>query len=194
MSYKICTKCHKKRHKTKSFPKDNSKPDGYYSSCKDCYRERIGSKKRVPKVKVRRDGSIFRWCGSCKKYKEAWKFYKNKFMKDGVHSACKTCSIERSRSEISKLGLKGRRQADRVRIIDHYTKGKRECACCGERQIRFLCVDHVNGGGSKHRKAVGHVDRWLIRNNFPGGFQILCHNCNMAKGFYGKCPHNEKNK
>ena len=22
---------------------------------------------------------------------------------------------------------------------------------------------------------------WLVRNDFPEGFQILCHNCNTAK-------------
>ena len=33
-----------------------------------------------------------------------------------------------------------------------------------------------------------------IKNNFPKGFQILCHNCNIAKGHYGKCPHEKKFK
>jgi hypothetical protein len=23
-------------------------------------------------------------------------------------------------------------------------------------------------------------------------YQLLCHNCNMAKGFYGLCPHQEQ--
>jgi hypothetical protein len=35
----------------------------------------------------------------------------------------------------------------------------------------------------------------VIQNNFPEGFQILCHNCNFAKGFprnNGKCPHENK--
>jgi hypothetical protein len=27
-------------------------------------------------------------------------------------------------------------------------------------------------------------------NEFPDGFQVLCHNCNLAKGYYGECPHN----
>lgn len=30
---------------------------------------------------------------------------------------------------------------------------------------------------------------WQRKNNYPKGFQVLCHNCNLAKGFYGKCPH-----
>ena len=32
---------------------------------------------------------------------------------------------------------------------------------------------------------------WIVKNNFPKGFQILCHNCNLAKGYSknNKCPH-----
>jgi len=30
---------------------------------------------------------------------------------------------------------------------------------------------------------------WLKKNNFPKGFQVLCMNCNFAKGKLGKCPH-----
>ena len=33
------------------------------------------------------------------------------------------------------------------------------------------------------------LQKWIIENNFPKGFQILCHNCNVAKGLYGECPH-----
>ena len=32
------------------------------------------------------------------------------------------------------------------------------------------------------------LNRWIIQNNFPKGFQILCQNCNFAKGHYEKCP------
>lgn len=65
-----------------------------------------------------------------------------------------------------------------------------ECRCCGEREIKFLSIDHINGGGTKHRKEIkGATYSWLIKNKFPSGFQLLCHNCNMAKALYGKCPH-----
>jgi hypothetical protein len=30
---------------------------------------------------------------------------------------------------------------------------------------------------------------WLRRNNYPEGYQVLCFNCNIAKGLYGVCPH-----
>lgn len=73
-------------------------------------------------------------------------------------------------------------------ILNHYG-GK--CICCGETQKEFLAVDHISGNGAKHRKEIGssNIYWWIKKNNFPPGFQILCHNCNLAKGFYGSCPH-----
>lgn len=55
----------------------------------------------------------------------------------------------------------------------------------------FLAIDHIDGGGTQHRKSTGskYMMSWLKVHNYPPGFQTLCHNCNMAKGFYGKCPH-----
>jgi hypothetical protein len=75
----------------------------------------------------------------------------------------------------------------RLDAIAHYG-GK--CMCCGETEEAFLSIDHINGGGNEHRKKVHrHIGLWLKKNNYPDGFQILCHNCNQAKGYYGICPH-----
>ncbi len=65
-----------------------------------------------------------------------------------------------------------------------------KCACCGEKEYKFLGFDHIDGGGNKHRKVTKNKTvKFLIENNYPDTFQILCHNCNLAKGFYGECPH-----
>lgn len=68
-----------------------------------------------------------------------------------------------------------------------------KCTCCGESHYEFLAIDHINGGGHKHRKELKRRGTsyytWLRREGFPPGYQVLCHNCNLAKGFYGKCPH-----
>ena len=65
-----------------------------------------------------------------------------------------------------------------------------ECKCCKEKIYEFLAIDHVLGGGAKHRKEMKKngisIVNWLYKNNYPEGFQVLCHNCNMAKAFYGK--------
>lgn len=78
----------------------------------------------------------------------------------------------------------------RKQCIEHYG-GK--CVCCGETTYEFLAFDHKNNDGNKQREETkvlgsGFV-RWLIDNNFPDDIQILCHNCNCARGWYGTCPH-----
>ena len=76
----------------------------------------------------------------------------------------------------------------RAIVLKHYGS---KCACCGEKQVEFLAIDHINNDGAKHRREVGsrNISTWLIANKFPLGFQILCHNCNYAKSLRGQCPH-----
>jgi len=95
----------------------------------------------------------------------------------------------------------------RLKILQYYSKHLSMsdipcCRCCGEKSHNeFLSLDHIAGkkemdsepelvelGYSSSLVSVVLL-RWIIKNNFPKGFQILCHNCNLAKGFYGKCPH-----
>ena len=82
-----------------------------------------------------------------------------------------------------------RNRKRRELVINHYGG---QCACCGEKTFEFLAVDHVKGGGDAHRMKVGsgsNMIEWVIKNDFPPIFQILCHNCNQAIGYYGHCPH-----
>jgi hypothetical protein len=68
-----------------------------------------------------------------------------------------------------------------------------KCACCGEAEEAFLCIDHVDGGGNAHRRSFVSTTgllAWLRENEYPAGFQLLCANCNMAKERPGGCPHN----
>ena len=65
------------------------------------------------------------------------------------------------------------------------------CNCCNEDTFEFLAIDHVNGGGRKEREVMSTVQiaRKVINENWPDTYQVLCHNCNQAKGWYGICPH-----
>ena len=98
----------------------------------------------------------------------------------------------------------------RLKVLQYYSKHLSNndipcCRCCGEKShIEFLSIDHIAGKremdsepelmklGYSSRFASNGLVRWITKNNFPKGFQILCHNCNMAKGFYGKCPHEKE--
>jgi len=78
-------------------------------------------------------------------------------------------------------------------VFDHY--GNR-CSCCGETEVFFLCIDHINNDGNTHRKLIRgratgtNMYRWIIRNNFPADLQTLCQNCNWGKYRNGGvCPH-----
>ena len=84
------------------------------------------------------------------------------------------------------------RESLRQQILEHYGN---KCHCCGETRKEFLSIDHINGGGHKHRKRVGKglaFYKWFVKNNFPDGFRILCMNCNWAIGRFGYCPHQKE--
>jgi hypothetical protein len=94
-----------------------------------------------------------------------------------------------SNNEKIKVSKRRRYRELRRDVLDHYGK---VCQCCGEDKYEFLSIDHVNGGGNKHKKAIGRGEnftRWLSKNGYPEGFRVLCHNCNQALGHYGYCPH-----
>lgn len=81
----------------------------------------------------------------------------------------------------------------RQQVYDRYG-GK--CVCCGESNPLFLTMDHVENNGNQMRKVHGGsssgIYRWIIKNDYPKDFQILCMNCNFAKARNGGiCPHQE---
>ncbi|HRZ15242.1 MAG TPA: hypothetical protein P5110_07030 [Candidatus Omnitrophota bacterium] len=81
----------------------------------------------------------------------------------------------------------------KVDVLKAYSKNI-ECACCHEKHIEFLTIDHIKGGGNKHRKSLGKVVfyRWLKKNGFPKGYRVLCMNCNFARRYNQICPHQKK--
>lgn len=75
-------------------------------------------------------------------------------------------------------------------IISHYGG---VCQCCHNSRLACLTIDHIYGSGTEHRKEVGlgsGIYRWLLRNDMPAGFAVLCANCNHGKARNGGvCPH-----
>ena len=99
---------------------------------------------------------------------------------------------------------------NRLKVLQYYSKRLSKsnipcCNCCGlNSHIEFLTVDHIEGrqemDSEPELKKLKYMSKlsgtalviWIIKNNFPKGFQILCHNCNQTKGYYGKCPLENK--
>ena len=95
----------------------------------------------------------------------------------GYVNWCRDCSADRLKEWQYKI---------RLEIITHYGG---QCVCCGESEFAFLAIDHINGGGNQWRKTLTRSYMTIIRDTWPDDLQILCHNCNYAKGQYGQCPH-----
>jgi hypothetical protein len=76
-------------------------------------------------------------------------------------------------------------------VINHYLG---ICVCCGEKQMEFLSINHKNNNGAEHRRKIGqgNLYQWIINNNFPSDYEVMCMNCNSSNGFYGFCPHGGK--
>jgi len=74
------------------------------------------------------------------------------------------------------------------RVFEYYGES---CTCCEESVFGFLTIDHIDGKASMNHKSDMKGKKlysWLIRNNFPKGFQTLCWNCNSGSS-NGICPH-----
>lgn len=116
----------------------------------------------------------------------------------GLASYCRGCinKIGNERRKKNPQAHKNRCKAYRLglRMLVLSTYGGK-CACCGERNHEFLALDHINGGGTKERKSYcNNTSSSMYRRVRDAGFpkdkyRLLCHNCNCAMGWYGKCPH-----
>ena len=111
-------------------------------------------------------------------------------------------------ARLSPEELRAFRAADIARARVQYQKRKDAifsayggyvCKCCGEKEKFFLSIDHIENDGAKmvkegkYKRGSAYFYNWLIKNNFPKGFQVLCMNCQFGKkNNGGMCPHQVK--
>jgi hypothetical protein len=98
---------------------------------------------------------------------------------------CNKCNIVR-RTAVRRCRLN-----TKIAVINYYG-GK--CACCGETELSFLTLDHINGGGKQHRESLNmgcgtDFYQAMKRLGFPEGLQVLCANCHLSKTVLGQCIH-----
>ncbi len=134
-------------------------------------------------------------------WSKRWKRYRMTDRQKVLNDPSKMEGRKRERKRCYSKNLEYNRQYSierhrkhKLQVFEHYGM---QCSCCGESVYEFLTIDHMNNDGAKHRKAIGEggsaIYHWLVKNDFPEGFQILCYNCNCGKRINsGICPHQRK--
>ncbi len=72
----------------------------------------------------------------------------------------------------------------RLKILTHYGGDPPKCNHCGLNNYKVLELDHINNNGAEERKKLKSTYQiyfWIVKNNYPTGYQILCRNCNWLK-------------
>ena len=107
--------------------------------------------------------------------------YKTKERKREYNKEWRKTHIPRRDPELHQFYTQRRKRL----VLTHYGNGKLVCLKCGFDDIRALSIDHLNGNGNQDRvgKKLGGTNfyAWLIKNNYPTGYQTLCMNCNWIK-------------
>ena len=106
---------------------------------------------------------------------------------NGANSyGCRPCNAAR---------MKTYYDAAKLKVFDYYGN---VCNCCGEDELFFLTIDHVNNDGNLERWKHGRTIRGrslyvkIANSGFPERYQLLCMNCNFGKRMNnGTCPHND---
>jgi hypothetical protein len=120
-----------------------------------------------------------KFCENCKEIKQLDKFTLNEDGSVRKH-ICKLCYGRKYRAQL------------KLEMLEVFGW---KCQCCGEDHPYFLSLDHIDGGGSEHRALYTSSNNNLVvadakREGWPKEkYQLLCMNCNTAKGYYGECPH-----
>lgn len=129
-------------------------------------------------------------CSSCK---QNAKSYAHKYNHKNRSHIIKMGNLWR-RNNIERVAINRAKTNKKLKDSVFAAYGGYRCACCGETEEQFMSIDHINGGGAAHRKEIRrpNIYSWLCKHNFPEGFQVLCFNCNFAKGHFGMCPHKRK--
>lgn len=141
-------------------------------------------------------------CGDCKQEKPLSQFYKSSRLKDGHHYYCKKCHKKWAKIWSQRPEVKTRRKEYGRKSRQHFKQEAfktiangtslqcskyKEWECChGQSDLRFLQLDHIDGGGKKHMrelKTSNTMYRWIIANPEEARrkFQILCSNANWIK-------------
>jgi len=145
-------------------------------------------------------------CPKCNQNKSVLEFSRDSRTKSGIRSQCRACCRESSIKYYTKTRERHIKESTRWnrenndRFLANQVRRRKEIKAeivrgyGGEKEIAFLTLEHINGGGRKHREHAGSlaVYREVIKKDFPSEYTVLRMNCNFARRFGRECPNQEK--
>lgn len=200
---KTCTKCGVAKELSEFTLVSKSK-DGHDNICQPCrrkiYNEMVLDMTNKQIIKREKLG-MHKICKMCKLDKPLSEYPIDRSHSDGHKTVCEPCNIIRNQgyyqnSSQSKAKYRANHRLEtnlyhreqcvktKTLVMTHYSDGECSCVLCGESRLPCLTIDHINGGGTKHRRSLNipnggglHFYKWLLTNNYPEGYRTLCWNC-----------------
>src|SRR5579884_3642938 len=89
------------------------------------------------------------------------------------------------------------RQRLKMEVLSHYGNGIPQCACCGEKTLQFLTIDHINGGGRREKvsdtrlRAGSPMYARLKRSAYPQERPVIYSKYTCPKGVCSLGPKNQ---
>ena len=106
------------------------------------------------------------------------KYYVNQW-KGHTLIQCKECVKRLAKSNPNYLSEQSKAKARRLLrearqgVLEHYSNGRMCCAICGEDHYECLALDHINGGGTKHRKEATNYWKDFKKKGWPEGLSAV---------------------
>lgn len=173
----------------------------FEKKCSKCGEVKPVAQFGIRRSKVKRIERRDSWCKACYAVNTA-----EYVSRDPAETKRRRADYWRNRTDETKkrqIALRQKRYRKEHARLKHQQR-KRECLeryggafckCCGETEILMLSLDHLDGNGAAHRKAMTGTRSmqtydWAKRHGYPPIFQVLCMNCNWARHWNdGVCPH-----
>lgn len=183
MQTKKCSRCGKLLPITDFYVKYKTPKIKYYSECKSCRLEITTKYSKTPKAILatkkyyqnNKNSILLRQQNYYRNNTDHVKEIKNRWLMNNVEK----------NKEVRKKSKTKVREA----FLNMYGN---KCVCCGETIYEFLTLEHKlgqKGVKRSYKKSGQYAYAEAIKEYRPDLYEVLCWNCNCAKGRYGYCPH-----
>ena len=198
--YREKDKLRKRLYREKNPEKTREIREQFKTKNPDYYAKKMAEARRKNPEKYREQSREYAKMHSKENYQKLLRRWEKNPQLRQRHLESLSKTMEKNRNKYNKTKLrkysiikdkisekrKIRRLLLKLEVLSHYSKGITKCKRCDETMIEFLTVDHIIPRKEHgHSRSFGsdNLLHWIIRNDYPKGFQILCWTCNMIKHF-----------